>query len=375
MLRISFRHPSSVHASLRCAAGPAVLAVVLAVAVVAAGFGAAAKEGAAKAAPDADPGTLRERARGLFEPVPEKATTPDNPITPAKVELGRMLYYDERLSKSQEISCNTCHLLDEYGVDHEPTSIGHGGERGERNAPTVYNAALHISQFWDGRAADVEEQAKGPVLNPIEMGMPSPDYVLRVLRSIPGYAPLFAKAFPDEEDPIDYDNVAKAIGAFERQLMTPAPFDAFLEGDDDALSGAQLAGFETYLRAGCTTCHRGVAVGGGMYMKLGLVKPYPVEDVGRYAVTGEEADQHVFKVPSLRNVTQTGPWFHDGSIGSLDEAVRLMAEHQIGKDLTDAEVASILAFLGSLTGEIPGDYIARPELPESGPETPAPDPS
>jgi len=337
--------------------------------------GALAPAGAAaKTAPDADAATLRERARVLFEPLPEKATTSDNPITPAKVELGRMLYYDERLSKSQEISCNTCHLLDEYGVDHEPTSIGHGGERGERNAPTVYNAALHIAQFWDGRAADVEEQAKGPVLNPIEMGMPSPDHVLRVLRSIPGYAPLFAEAFPGEEDPITYDNVAKAIGAFERQLMTPAPFDAFLQGDDDAMTAAQLAGFETILRTGCTTCHRGTAVGGDMYMKLGLVKPYPVEDVGRYAVTGEETDEHVFKVPSLRNVAQTGPWFHDGSIGSLDEAVRIMAEHQIGRELSDAEVASLLAFLGSLTGEIPSDTIARPELPESGPGTPAPDP-
>lgn len=356
----------------RTSAPAAALALgVLAVLGLAAAAGAETTA-APKAAPDMPVAALRAQAKAFFAPLPEKAPDPDNPITPAKVKLGRMLYYDKRLSVDHDIACNTCHPLDAYGVDHEPTSKGHKGERGERNAPTVYNAALHIAQFWDGRAPNVEEQAKGPVLNPVEMGMPSEDYVLRVLHSIPGYAPLFAKAFPKDEHPIDYDNVGDAIGAFERQLMTPSPFDAFLEGDDSAMTDVQLAGLETFMKTGCTTCHRGAAVGGGMYMKLGLVKPYPVDDPGRFKVTGDEKDMHVFKVPSLRNVTETAPYFHNGSLTDLDQVIHIMAEYQLGKQLSDTDVASIHAFLGSLKGRIDESYIARPELPESGPDTPGP---
>ena len=327
----------------------------------------------AAAGPDRD--ALRTRARAIFRELPDLAKNEANPVTEAKVELGRALYFDARLSKNQDISCNSCHDLARYGVDGEPTSPGHKGQRGSRNSPTVYNAAFHITQFWDGRAADVEEQAKGPVLNPIEMAMPSEEAVVTVLRSIPGYAPLFAAAFPGEGDPITYDNMARAIGAFERRLVTPSRFDAFLEGQDAALSEAEVAGLATFMDTGCISCHNGPAVGGGSYQKLGAIKPYPTKDLGRFEVTGEKADRYVFKVPSLRNVDRTGPWLHDGSVESLDRMIRIMAEHQLGRSLSDDDVAAIALFLGSLTGEVDVAYTAAPKLPESGPDTPAPDPS
>lgn len=315
---------------------------------------------------------LQKRAAAIFKPLPKVVESASNPITPEKVALGRMLYYDTRFSKSQTLSCNTCHQLDRGGVDGEPTSPGHAGQRGDRNSPTTWNAALHVAQFWDGRAADVEEQAKGPVLNPVEMGMPSADHVIRVIRSIPGYAPLFEKAFPGEKDPIDYDNFARAIGAFERGLLTPSPFDAFLAGDAKALTQEQLAGLDTFMSVGCITCHNGVGVGGGLYQKIGLVHAYPTEDVGRAKVTNDEADKFLFKVPGLRNVLLTGPYFHDGKVATVEEAVRLMGWHQLGRKLTDEQVRSIVAFLGALSGKPDPTYIAKPELPPSGPDTPKP---
>lgn len=322
-----------------------------------------------------DRAALRARAAALFGVLPDRVDSPGNPITPAKVALGRMLYYDARFSKNHDISCNSCHALDAFGVDGEVTSPGHRGQRGDRNSPSVYNAALHIAQFWDGRAADVEEQAKGPVLNPVEMAMPSADYVLRVLRSIPGYAPLFEEAFPGEADPIRYDDFARAIGAFERGLTTPSRFDAFLEGQDTALTDREVEGLASFVSVGCIQCHVGAAVGGGSYQKLGRNLPYATEDPGRFKVTGDEADRFFFKVPSLRNVEKTGPYFHDGSIASLDEAVRLMGRHQLGVELTREQQRAIVAFLASLTGDVDQQYIEAPTLPESGPDTPAPDPS
>jgi cytochrome c peroxidase len=322
-----------------------------------------------------DIAALRERTRSIIGDLPEVAASGSNPVTAEKITLGRMLYFDARLSKNHDVACNSCHDLATFGVDGEATSPGHKGQRGGRNSPTVYNAALHIAQFWDGRAADVEEQAKGPVLNPIEMAMPSEEAVLGVLKSIPGYAPLFAAAFPGERNPITYDNMARAIGAFERRLITADRLDAFVSGQDTALSDGELTGLEQFLDAGCITCHMGPAIGGGMYRKLGLVKPYPTDDPGRFEVTQEEADRAVFKVPSLRNIAATGPYFHDGSVGSLRDAIRLMGEHQLGVALSDEQVAQIETFLGSLSGTVDADYIAAPELPESGPDTPAPDPS
>lgn len=316
---------------------------------------------------------LQSRAAALFRPLPAEMTSEQRPITEAKVSLGRMLYFDTRLSKNQELSCNSCHDLTRYGVDSEPTSPGHKAQRGGRNSPTTYNAALHIAQFWDGRAADVEEQAKGPVLNPIEMAMPDASAVVKVLKSIPGYAPAFAAAFPGEADPITYDNAAAAIGAFERRLLTPSPFDRFLAGDATALTTEQRTGLATFMDVGCTTCHNGVGIGGGMYQKLGLVKPFETADTGREEVTGSPADKFMFKVPSLRNITETAPYFHDGKVVTLDQAIRLMGEHQLGRSLTDAQVGEIRSFLGSLKGEIPAQYVAMPELPPSGPDTPKAD--
>jgi cytochrome c peroxidase len=330
---------------------------------------------AATATATQGPTALRERAKAIFGTLPDEAASATNPITDAKIALGRRLYYDPRLSKNQDISCNSCHDLAHGGVDAGPTSVGHRGQRGDRNAPTVYNAALQISQFWDGRAADVEAQAKGPILNPAEMAMPSDVGALAVLRSIPGYAPLFQAAFPGESDPISYDNLARAIGAFERRLITPSPFDAFLEGRDSALSAQEQAGLATFLDVGCTSCHNGATVGGRLYQKLGLVNPYPTQDPGRAKLTGDPADQGVFKVPSLRNVAKTAPYFHDGSIATLAEVVPVMARHQLGRELDAEQVQAIVAFLGSLSGAPDPSYIAKPELPASGSDTPKPDPS
>lgn len=313
--------------------------------------------------------------KALFAALPAEMSAASNPVTPEKVALGRMLYYENRLSKNQELSCNSCHLLDKYGVDGTPTSTGHKAQKGGRNAPTTYNAGGHVAQFWDGRAADLEAQAKGPVLNPIEMAMADEKAVVAVLESIPGYAEPFAKAFPEDKDPISYDNMARAIGAFERTLVTPAAFDKFLAGDDKALSDAQKKGLNTFVDTGCATCHAGPYVGGAMYQKAGLVEAWPNQaDLGRFDVTKNEADKLMFKVPSLRNIDKTGPYFHDGSVASLDEAITLMASHQLGKSLKPEEVADIKAFLGSLTGEIDAARIAKPTLPESGPKTPKPNP-
>jgi cytochrome c peroxidase len=322
-----------------------------------------------------DRAALRERARPIFGELPDEAVSEANPLTEEKITLGRMLYFEPRLSKNHDISCNSCHDVAGFGVDGEPTSEGHKGQRGGRNSPTVYNAALHIAQFWDGRSPDVEDQAKGPVLNPIEMAMPSEEAVVAVLQSIPDYAPLFAAAFPDDADAISYDNMARAIGAFERRLITSDRLDAFVSGQDNALNDEELAGLEEFLDLGCITCHMGPTIGGGTYRKLGLVKPYPATDPGRFEVTKDEADRFVFKVPSLRNIAMTGPYFHNGSIATLAEAIRLMASHQLGVEATDEQIARIETFLGTLTGTVDPEYIAAPELPASGPDTPAPDPS
>ena len=320
--------------------------------------------------------TMRDPRLALFSPLPTVMESKGNPVTLAKVNLGRKLYYDPRLSKNHDVSCNTCHLLDKFGVDGLPTSVGHLDQVGGRNAPTVYNAAGHTAQFWDGRAADIEDQAKGPPLNPIEMAMASEAAVEATLNSIPGYVSLFAAAFPDDEEPISYDNMAKAIGAFERGLVTPSGFDDYLAGDDSALNELEIAGLIAFLDAGCGTCHAGPYVGGAIYQKLGLVKPWERDaDQGRFDVTGVEADRQFFKVPSLRNIAQTAPYFHDGSVASLNEAVRLMADHQLGIPVANEQVISIIAFLNALTGNIDPAYIAMPELPESSDSTPLPDPT
>ncbi len=315
---------------------------------------------------------IQQRAQAIFTPLPAELPNPENPLTPAKIELGRKLFFDARLSKNHDVSCNSCHGLSKYGVDGVATSLG---QRGGRNAPSVYNAALQLAQFWDGRARDVEEQAKDSVLSPIEMAMPSEAAVVGVLESIPGYQSAFASAFSAAADPITYEHMAMAIGAFERRLTTPSRFDAFLRGDAEALTSREALGLEEFMNTGCITCHIGPGVGGSMYRKLGQVKPFATEDTGRFQVTKEESDRHVFKVPSLRNVAKTGPWFHDGKVQSLDQAIRLMSEHQLGIALEDERIARIRAFLESLTGDVDATYTTLPALPANGPETPRPDPS
>lgn len=303
-------------------------------------------------------------ASKLFKPLPAVMDSPSNPITEAKVKLGRALFYDTRLSTNNDVSCNSCHSLDKYGVDGLRFSVGHKKQTGDRNAPTVYNAAGHFVQFWDGRAPNVEEQAKGPVMNPVEMSMPSEAEVVARLKRSKEYVEMFRAAFPQDKDPVTFDNMAKAIAAFERKLVTPSRWDRYLRGDKTALTAAEQEGFRQFVNAGCASCHSGAYVGGAMYQKVGLVKPWPnTSDPGRFRVTKKETDKMMFKVPSLRNIAKTGPYFHDGSVTSLEEAVRLMAEHQTGKKLEPAAVKSIVAWLNALTGEIPTEYIAKPTLP------------
>ncbi len=287
-------------------------------------------------------------------PLPtEVPTQKDNPTTPAKVELGKKLYFDPILSRSGTISCNSCHNLGTWGVDNEKTSIGHKWQRGGRNAPTVLNAAFWAAQFWDGRAPQLEDQAKGPPLNPVEMAMVSPEEIVKRLKDA-GYGPLFEKAFGPNS--VSFDNMAKAIAAFERTLITPnAPFDRFARGEID-LPAAAKRGMRKVAEIGCTGCHSGPLFTNNEFMKFNYGK-----DEGRKMVTGNPDDDHVFRVQSWRNVAMTAPYFHDGSVATLDEAVRIMAREQLGVRLSDRDVADIVAFLETLTGEMP--EIRYPALP------------
>jgi cytochrome c peroxidase len=279
------------------------------------------------------------------------------------VRLGRMLYFEPRLSSTGKISCNSCHPLDHYGATDTRFSIGINGHIGHRNAPTVYNAAGHFRQFWDGRAETLAEQIPEPLKNSFEMGT-TPEQLASQLRAIPGYKPLFANAFPGQAQPMTMSNVASAIAEFERGLITPSRWDRYLDGDVQALSSNEKQGARLFSNLGCIVCHTGANVGGTMYEKLGVHSPWPNQtDHGRRDVTHNAADDMVFKVPSLRNVARTPPYFHDGSVESLDTAVRMMAHHQLGVDLTEEEAHSIATWLGSLTGDIPREYVAPPILP------------
>ncbi len=310
-----------------------------------------------------------------FPASPAKIESPANAISEDKVALGKTLYFENRLSKNHDLSCNSCHDLAKYGVDGEKTSTGHKKQKGDRNAPTVFFAAGHIKQFWDGREVTIENQALKPVQNPVEMALKDEKQIVDVLKSIPGYEPLFKKAFPEDKDPINAANAAKAIGAFERTLVTPSRWDKFIGGDATALTDAEKAGFNKFVEVGCPTCHQGAYVGGSQFEKLGKAKPWTgnADDTGRMKVTKDEVDRLVFKVPSLRNIEKTAPYFHDGSVATLDQAIQLMGRHQLGKELSEADVTSIATFLKSLTGDLP--TIAKPELPPSGPKTPKPDPT
>lgn len=309
----------------------------------------------------------------MFAPLPDNVPAKGAGPTEARVQLGRMLYYDARLSRSQTVSCNSCHDLANYGVDGQPTSTGFKQQHGNRNSPTVYNAALHFVQFWDGRAPDVEAQAQGPVQNPVEMAMPDGAAVVAVLESMPEYVAAFKKAFPDDKKPVTFDNMATAIGTFERGLLTPSRWDKYLKGDTAALTAQEQAGLGEFSAAGCGTCHAGALLGGNLYQRIGMLKPYPdTSDPGRYDVTKIESDKMVFKVPSLRNVAKTAPYFHNGKVATLDQAVTQMADYQLDKQLTPAQASSIVTFLNALTGDLPAQLIQKPELPKSTAKTPKP---
>ena len=311
-------------------------------------------------------GGVNPRLLRRFKPVrtvlePEGSPPPSD----AMIDLGRMLFFDKRLSKDHDLSCNSCHRLDRFGVDNETTSIGAKGARGRRNSPTVYHAAGHFTAFWDGRAGSVEEQAKGPLVNPAEMAMADGNAVVAALDHIPGYAAVFKTAFPGDASPVTYDNVGRAIGAFERKLVTPSRWDHYLSGDQEALTATEVSGLKLFTDLGCMTCHTGEFVGGSMFQKVGVAAPWPNQgDQGRFEVTKLSSDHMLFKVPSLRDVAKTAPYFHDGSAKTLEEAVTMMARFQVGEELTPADVKSIVAWLGSLTGELPTGYIQQPRLPD-----------
>ncbi len=308
-----------------------------------------------------------------FEPLPVAAENKSNPATAEKVALGRMLYFEPRISRDQKISCNSCHDLARYGVDGKPTSPGFNNQLGDRNSPTVFNAAAHFVQFWDGRAPDVEAQASGPVLNPVEMAAPSPVYVAAVLRSMPEYVAAFQKAFPGQANPVTLNNAALAIAAFERKLLTPARWDKFLAGDNSALTDDEKQGFLKFVGKDCNTCHSGSLLGAREFRKLGVKKEWPNQtDAGRAKVTGNSADRMSFKVPSLRNVTRTAPYLHDGKTADLKTAIIKMGEYQCGKKVSDAEAASIATWMESLTGALPEELIRPPALPSSTASTPKP---
>ncbi|MBO9398051.1 cytochrome-c peroxidase [Shimia sp. R9_2] len=318
---------------------------------------------------------LREEALDTFLPLP--STVPavkDNPITPEKIALGKALFFDPRMSASGVFSCNSCHNLATGGDDNLETSIGHGWQRGPRNSPTALNSVFNEAQFWDGRAADLAEQAKGPVQAGVEMAN-TQENLLATLNSMPQYVERFGDAFEGEDDPVTFDNFAKAIEAFEATLITPAPFDAWLNGDDDAMTPEQLAGLSQFMDLGCAACHSGINVGGSGYYPFGLIeKPgadvLPVGDKGRFAVTATVDDEYVFRAAPLRNVAQTAPYFHSGKVWDLKVAVQIMAESQLGEELTDEDASQIVAFLDSLTGALPP--VTYPVLPAETAATPRP---
>ncbi len=322
--------------------------------------------------------SLMQSAQAQFKPVPDQPPAlPGNPASPARVELGKMLFFDPRISASHAISCNSCHNVGLGGVDAAEKSIGHKWQKGGRNSPTVFNAVFNTAQFWDGRAKDLEEQAGGPMVNPIEMASPK-EHVTEQLRGIPGYVAAFKAAFPGEASPVTLANAQKAIAVFEATLITPnAPFDRYLKGDASALDATQTAGLKLFIDKGCAACHNGINLGGGRYAPFGIVeKPgaelLPTDDKGRFTVTKTAGDEYVFKVPTLRNIELTAPYFHSGRSWDLGQAVGVMAASQLGLPVTDEEAGKIVAFLGALTGDQP--KIVYPVLPPSVAATPRPQP-
>lgn len=320
--------------------------------------------------------TLLSQARDIFSPIP--ATPPSMlGVTHAaeKLELGKMLYFEPRLSASHLISCNTCHNVGLAGADLQETSVGHSWKKGPRNAPTVLNAVFNSSQFWDGRAKNLTEQAKGPIQAAVEMNN-KPEKVIETVQSMPDYVNRFAAAYPESANPVTFDNIAETIALFESQLITPdAPFDRFLKGDGKALTDAERSGLALFMDSNCVSCHNGMNLGGKAFFRFGVqVKPAAellADDTGRFKVTGKEGDKFVFRVPTLRNIGLTAPYFHSGKTWNLADATRIMAKSQLDLDLTPPEVQHLESFLLTLTGKQP--EVIHPLLPASTPKTPRPE--
>ncbi|HVW84056.1 MAG TPA: cytochrome-c peroxidase [Bryobacteraceae bacterium] len=325
----------------------------------------------------ADDAALLKKARASFKPIPHEAPQlKGNPATPEKIALGKMLFFEPRLSSSGLISCDSCHNLGLGGVDGLETAVGHGWQKGPRNSPTVLNAVFNIAQFWDGRAKDLQEQAMGPVQAAVEMHS-TPERTVTVLRSIPEYVDRFKRAFPGETDPVTFRNMAGAIEVFEATLLTPnSRLDQFLGGRTEALNAKEKAGLDLFLSKGCASCHGGVNLGGTGYFPFGVVeKPgsdvLPPNDKGRFAVTKTASDEYRFKSPSLRNIALTAPYFHSGKVWDLRQAVAIMGTSQVGAKLDDAQIDQIVAFLDALTGDQP--KVEYPLLPNRTASTPLPD--
>jgi cytochrome c peroxidase len=314
---------------------------------------------------------LAARAKQIFGRLPNLMSSQKNPVTPEKVALGKVLFYESRISADGTVSCARCHPFGLYAADGLRLSIGNACKVNPRNAPTVLDAAAQIAEHWIGNRRDVEDQAKLAVLGVASFGMSSFAAVEEKLRAIPGYAPLFQKAFPEDKEPITIDNFALAVGAFERTLVTLSPFDAYLEGDTTALDDSAKRGLDVFMTTGCASCHSGAYLGGEMFNKFGIAEPYwrytksTTIDEGRYEVTKSENDKYVFKVPVLRNVAMTSPYFHDGSVDSLGRAVWIMGRVELGDSLSGEKLEEIAAFLKSLTGRIPADALKVPVLPPS----------
>jgi cytochrome c peroxidase len=320
----------------------------------------------AAAAQDA---ALLKQAQEIFRPLPEDLANAGLPTTKELVELGRSLFFDPRLTIDGNMSCSSCHQPAFYGTDARPKSIGVQQRPHPRNAPTVLNTGTLNIIHWIGDRDSLEDQVAKAAISPITSGQPDQKAVIDRLSHVGGYAPLFAAAFPNEPQPANVSNIAKAISAYERSLLTPAPFDAYLAGNQQALTPAARAGLAKFINTGCTACHNGAGVGGGVYQKFGVVEDYwkatasdPI-DKGRANATKDPADLYVFRVASLRNVAMTPPYFHDGSVATLPEAVKVMARVQLGVILSDADTRDIVAFLEGLTGELPANFATAPVLP------------
>jgi len=315
---------------------------------------------------------LLQQARAFFQKLPTDFGDAGHPITPERVALGRALFFDPRWSVDRNVSCATCHNPALYGGDALAKSIGVKGKQHPRHAPTVLNVAGHVSSNWRGERKDVEDQAVTAAIGVFSTGHTEHSAWIAQIEAISGYLPMFQRAFPNEARPISAANLGLAIGAYERTLVTPAPFDVYLDGKISALTPRARAGLQAFINTGCVACHDGGGVGGTLYRKFGVHMDYwkatgsTEIDKGRFDVTKNESDLHVFKVPGLRNVAMTAPYFHDGSVASLAEAVWIMASTQLGKTLADEEVQDIVAFLDSLTGELPNDFATAPTLPSSG---------